>query len=161
MDMSFIEISVGLHILLVFHCVSARQLEGQTGLIEIHSNSFCLSAIAVITSQTCDNEVFQARCSHPQKIFITQARFGHIEVSRCVGDVFDTVGFLGCYANITDLIQLRCSGESRCDVERDDSEILSTKECGVGLPMYMDISHTCIPGELPALLLWIMPYRTS
>jgi hypothetical protein len=104
-------------------------------------------AVAVISTQTCDNEVFQARCMHHENVYITEARFGHIQVSRCVDKAFAPLGLLGCYANITDLIQQRCDGKSRCDVERDDTAVFATKECRIGFPMYMDISYTCIPGK--------------
>jgi hypothetical protein len=106
-----------------------------------------LITIAVISTQTCDNEVFQARCAHHDNVYITQARFGHIEVSRCVAKAFEKFGFLGCYANITELVQQRCAGKNRCDIERYDPAIVATKQCEVGFPMYMDISYSCIPGK--------------
>jgi hypothetical protein len=68
-------------------------------------------------------------------------------VSRCIGEAFEKLGFLGCYSNITDLINQRCAGKSRCEIEGDDPSVLLTKDCGVGLPLYMDISYTCVSGE--------------
>jgi hypothetical protein len=108
--------------------------------------------LPVISTQTCDNEVFQARCPHPHNVYITRARFGHIEVSRCVAEAVEKFGYLGCYSNVTDIIQQRCGGKNRCDIEGDDAGILATKQCEVGFPMYMDIAYTCLPGE--CLCLW-------
>jgi hypothetical protein len=110
--------------------------------------------VAEVDTQTCDNEVFQARCSHSAKILVTQARFAHIEVSRCVNEIFASFGSLGCYANITDLIGQRCNGKNRCDIDDEDPSVLATKECTTGLPMYMDISYVCKPGKyIPAVVL--------
>ncbi|ELT87118.1 hypothetical protein CAPTEDRAFT_199044 [Capitella teleta] len=74
-----------------------------------------------------------------------QARYGHIEISKCVGEIFATWGSLGCYANVTDIVAARCDAKDRCRIAVQDSEIVASKECSTGLPMYMDISYMCIP----------------
>ncbi|ELT87113.1 hypothetical protein CAPTEDRAFT_199038 [Capitella teleta] len=102
-------------------------------------------AFQVTTVQTCYEEVFQARCSFSQQLLVTHGRYGHIEVSRCVDDVFETFGSLGCYANITDIIGLKCNSKNRCDIQWNDPEIVASKSCKKGLPMYMDTSYVCIP----------------
>ncbi|ELU12288.1 hypothetical protein CAPTEDRAFT_207525 [Capitella teleta] len=106
-----------------------------------------LFACEETTVQTCDDEVFQARCRFPQELLITQAKYGHIEVSRCVGDIFESLGSLGCYANVTDIVGTKCNGKNRCDIPWNDPEIVATKSCEKGLPMYMDTSFVCIPGK--------------
>jgi hypothetical protein len=98
------------------------------------------------SSQTCATETFQARCVLPSKILVTEAKFGHIEVSKCIDEAFADMGQLGCYANITNIVQQRCGGNTRCDIEGDDATILATKQCKTGFPMYMDISYACVPG---------------
>ncbi|ELU10350.1 hypothetical protein CAPTEDRAFT_204006 [Capitella teleta] len=102
-------------------------------------------AFQEITVQTCDNEVFQARCPYSQALLITQAKYGHIETSRCVDDIFEELGSLGCYANITELIGSRCNSKNKCEIDGEDTDVMSSKSCKKGLPMYMDISYVCLP----------------
>ncbi|ELU10353.1 hypothetical protein CAPTEDRAFT_224781 [Capitella teleta] len=102
-------------------------------------------AFQVTTVQTCSDEVFQARCLFSQKILVTQCRYGHIEVSRCVDDIFASLGSLGCYVNVTELVGAKCNGKYRCDIPWNDPEIVATQSCKKGLPMYIDTSYVCIP----------------
>ncbi|ELT93840.1 hypothetical protein CAPTEDRAFT_193943 [Capitella teleta] len=101
--------------------------------------------IEVVTSQTCDNDIFQARCPSPQRILISHAKYGHIEVSKCVDAMFSSFGALGCYANVTDIVGSRCNGKPRCEIDGDDPVIVSSNVCKAGLPVYMDIAHVCLP----------------
>ncbi|ELT93825.1 hypothetical protein CAPTEDRAFT_193928 [Capitella teleta] len=119
-------------ILLVFVLIS---------LLLVH----CGNTLNDITTQTCWDDTFEARCLSPQKILIMQAKYGHIEVSKCVGEMFATWGSLGCYANVTDIVAAKCHSKDRCQIKGDDPEILQSKECSTGLPMYMDITYVCIP----------------
>lgn len=96
--------------------------------------------------QTCYDEVFQARCAFSNKVLITQAKYGLIEASRCVDDVFADLGLLGCYANVTELIGSRCDNLNRCEIDGEDPEVVSSKSCKKGLPMYIDVTYVCIPG---------------
>ncbi|ELT93823.1 hypothetical protein CAPTEDRAFT_193926 [Capitella teleta] len=100
------------------------------------------------TVQTCDDEVFQARCPFSQELFISQAKYGHIEVSRCVDGIFETFGSLGCYANVTDLVSSWCNKKNKCEIDIEDPGVVSTKSCKNGLPMYLDISYVCVPGTV-------------
>ncbi|ELT87116.1 hypothetical protein CAPTEDRAFT_199042 [Capitella teleta] len=105
----------------------------------------CGNTFNDITTQTCWDDTFEARCPSPQKILIMQAKYGHIEVSKCVGEMFATLGYLGCYANVTDTVAAQCDSKDRCQIRGDDPKILESKECSTGLPMYMDITYVCIP----------------
>ncbi|ELU01056.1 hypothetical protein CAPTEDRAFT_203612 [Capitella teleta] len=105
-------------------------------------------AIQETTVLTCVNEVFEARCPYKQGLFITQARYGHIEASRCVDDVFADLGLLGCYANVTELIGSRCNKQTRCSIDVFDPAVMASKSCRSGLPMYMDITYVCISDTL-------------
>lgn len=112
------------------------------------NDSVYFLTISETHSQTCLNEVFQGRCPYSQNILVTSAKYGHIEISRCVDDLFAGIGSLGCYANITDIIGQKCNGKARCEIAiPEDEEITSTKACKTGLPMYMDIRYVCVPGE--------------
>ncbi|ELU07613.1 hypothetical protein CAPTEDRAFT_209430, partial [Capitella teleta] len=58
------------------------------------------------------------------------------------------LGLLGCYANVTKLIGSRCNKQTRCTIDGEDPEVVSSKSCKKGLSMYMDISYVCLPGIL-------------
>ncbi|ELT93838.1 hypothetical protein CAPTEDRAFT_193941 [Capitella teleta] len=104
-----------------------------------------IAAFQETTVQTCANEVFQARCPFSQKLLITQARYGAIEASRCVDDVFEELGLLGCFANVTNIVGSKCNSHNRCEIDVEDPDIVASKTCTTGLPMYMDTSYVCIP----------------
>lgn len=78
---------------------------------------------------------------------MTKAKYGHIQVGRCVDKIFESFGSLGCYANITDTIGHRCNGKAKCEFAFPDPEIEATKSCKTGLPMYLDVTYVCIPGK--------------
>ncbi|ELT93830.1 hypothetical protein CAPTEDRAFT_193933 [Capitella teleta] len=107
-----------------------------------------MHALEEQTVQTCAHEVFEARCPYKQELLITQARYGLIEASRCVDDVFADLGLLGCYANVTELIGSRCNKQTRCSIDVFDPDVMASKSCKSGLPMYLDISYVCIAATL-------------
>lgn len=111
--------------------------------------------ISETNTQTCWDDTMSARCPYSQNILITKARFGHIEVSKCVDQVFDSLGSLGCYANVTDIVGSKCNGKTRCEVACQDTDIVASKTCKIGLPMYLDVTFVCIPGE------WISYFQPS
>ncbi|ELT93821.1 hypothetical protein CAPTEDRAFT_193924, partial [Capitella teleta] len=114
-------------------------------VLQISMFVICGQAFQDVNSKACWDDEFHARCPSPQKILIMQAKYGHIEISKCVGEIFATVGSLGCYANVTDIVAARCDAKDTCRIAVQDSEIVASKECSTGLPMYMDISYMCIP----------------
>ena len=100
--------------------------------------------ISGTNSQTCELEVFRARCPHSQTIFITEAIYGHIGVSKCVAVDF---GYFGCVSDVTNIVQRRCNGKSRCEIPTPDAEIAATKSCMAGLVKYLDITYVCLPSR--------------
>lgn len=109
--------------------------------------------LAETTTETCDKEDFSIRCPYSQNVLITQSKYGHIQVGRCIDEEFSSFGKLGCYANITDIVGRRCNGKSKCEFPFPDEEIEATKSCIKGLPMYLEVTYVCIPGEEQTMLL--------
>ena len=95
----------------------------------------------------CYGEVLRAQCPYTQQILITEAKYGHIEASKCVAEMFASLGQFGCYADVKNIISQKCGGKQRCDITMPDPEIIASKTCPTGLPMYLDVTYVCIPGK--------------
>ena len=102
--------------------------------------------ISETNTQVCEDEVFRARCPYTQHIVVTQARYGHIQASRCVAANFEVLGYFGCLSDVLDIVSERCDKKQRCEISIPDEEITDPESCLTGLPLYMDVSYVCIPG---------------
>ena len=92
----------------------------------------------------CSTEEFSARCKNGHVILITSGRYGRMRIGRCVRVDF---GFVGCYADVVDVLDRHCSGRQQCQLRIPDPEMDERRPCLSDLTRYLEASYRCIPGQ--------------
>lgn len=108
----------------------------------------CLYLFVTETSkEVCLNEEFQGQCQYDEVIAVTSALYGHIKQGRCSPRDF---GHFGCYNDVTDYFESKCSGLRSCRIPFTDTAAISEiPECAKGLATYVEASFICIKGTFP------------
>ena len=96
-----------------------------------------------VIHEYCDTEVFRPRCRENEVVRIEAARYGRMQLGRCVEI---DLGYVGCYSNVIGLADSRCSGRTACEIRVPDAEFESTRPCFKELKTYFEASFTCIEG---------------
>ncbi|ELU05604.1 hypothetical protein CAPTEDRAFT_217448 [Capitella teleta] len=95
---------------------------------------------AVQRGEYCYYEVFEADCGSNSSVIIGKALYGQMGIGKCVD--FDT-GYLGCQADVTDIVRARCHGKQQCILPADDEALRSTEPCRRGVQVYLEVSYLC------------------
>lgn len=109
------------------------------------------STISETTLEVCLKEEFSAQCQFNEILLITKAVYGHIRQGRCAPKDF---GHFGCFSDVTDFMESRCSLSRTCQVPLID--LVSAREipdCAIGLVTYMEATYVCIKGMSATLSL--------
>ena len=86
---------------------------------------------------------------------MTSALFGRMKIGRCLEDEGDKIlasnrddpSFLGCYADVLQIFDHRCSGKNQCNVNIvSDSELQRVKPCHTAWKSYLEASYDCVTG---------------
>ena len=88
----------------------------------------------------CNNEQFSASCAPGMTVTVTAAFYGRMQLGRCVSANY---GYLGCKADVTDIMNSRCSGQQSCGISIPDEELEATDVCHSDLLKYLAINYTC------------------
>ncbi|ELT90698.1 hypothetical protein CAPTEDRAFT_227143 [Capitella teleta] len=97
------------------------------------------------TVESCVFEDFTARCAYDETIVITNAKFGHIKLSRCIDK---DLGFFGCFADVSTLIGDKCTSKRSCTIPVSEIASQMSLECARGLQVFLETSYACIRGVL-------------
>ena len=89
----------------------------------------------------CYYETFDARCSDDEVILMTSALYGRMRFGRCVKTNF---GFMGCFTDVLDLLDRRCSGQRSCSVEVVEPTFDGVRPCNKELKCYLEVDYRCI-----------------
>ena len=89
----------------------------------------------------CEDETFEAKCEQDEVITIGSALYGRMRVGKCVREDY---GYIGCYVDVTDLVNKRCSGGNECRLEVTDNEFEGIKPCPDESKSYLQIEYTCM-----------------
>jgi len=74
---------------------------------------------------------------------MTHARYGRMQLSRCVKMDY---GHIGCSADVIEQADGRCSGRRRCKVRVPDAEFARNKPCPDDLKPYLEAAYVCVKG---------------
>jgi len=99
--------------------------------------------LGAVNDEYCHNEEFVAECYDGNVILMTLALYGRMAVGRCVKTDF---GFVGCYKDVINELNERCTGRSYCSVRVPDTKLDSTDPCHVDLKSYLQATYICITG---------------
>ena len=91
----------------------------------------------------CQEETFRPQCDDHQVVYVQQAQYGRMRMSRCLIKDF---GYQGCSRNVLPLVEAQCSGRRTCSLKVLD-ETFSVDPCHIGLRSYLEIQFTCINGR--------------
>ena len=91
----------------------------------------------------CQFETFNASCQANQVVVIEEARYGRLQLGRCVTRDY---GFLGCSANVLDLLDRTCSGHQSCQYNIPKLRDL-VQPCPKDLTSYLEASYSCVNGN--------------
>ena len=112
-------------------------------------------APAVFSGEYCQYESFKPSCSTGRAILMTSAFYGRMRVGRCLAGFVDmSLGankedprYLGCSADVLDVMDAACSGKSDCLVRVPDPKLSVGSPCFKELIMYLEASYTCVNGR--------------
>jgi hypothetical protein len=96
-------------------------------------------------------------------IVIEEAYYGRRQIGKCIDAqeaadfAHDTRG-LGCFADVIKPLNARCSGKRQCEVRVPDAELEATRQCRKGLHMFLEVSYSCVAGELTSVIIHILRF---
>ena len=93
----------------------------------------------------CPWETFKASCNADEVIVMETARYGRMQLGRCIEK---DLGYIGCSINVIDLLDSRCSGKTQCEFQTPDRELSKLQPCLKDLTSYLEVSYHCVKGEL-------------
>jgi len=99
-------------------------------------------------SEYCQFEAFNATCPKGQLVVVDEARYGRQRLGRCVTRDY---GFIGCTANVIDVLDAACTGRTWCEVPVPSLR-RRVQPCPKDLTAYLDATYHCIHGMPPPLL---------
>lgn len=67
-----------------------------------------------------------------------------MNVGTCVRS---DLGYVGCYKNVRDLLDRRCSGRRSCEVAMPDQQLAKRNMCMAELKVYLEASYRCQKGR--------------
>jgi hypothetical protein len=96
----------------------------------------------------CYYDTFDARCPDGEVVVMTTAVYGRMRFGRCVKTNF---GYIGCFTDVLDLLDRRCSGHRGCSVEVVEPTFDNIRPCNVELKTYLEADYRCIRGRYTCL----------
>ena len=93
----------------------------------------------------CNLETFNASCPRINDVIIIhRARYGRMKLGRCVTR---NLGYVGCEADVLQILDARCSGKRRCEISIPDAHLHATRACPDDTTSYLEVSYSCLQGE--------------
>ena len=99
----------------------------------------------------CLLETFRPECWRNEVIVVEEAIYGRRHIGKCiepeeVEGVENNPQYLGCHANVLNLLDMKCSGKKQCEVHVPDADLQRTKPCRKGLTLFLEVRYTCVEG---------------
>ena len=73
-----------------------------------------------------------------------QALFGRMRQGRCVQTDF---GFVGCYADVLDIMDSKCSGIQTCSFPVIEPNFPGLQPCNNELKSFLEVEYECVTGK--------------
>ena len=84
---------------------------------------------------------------------MNSAVYGRMRLGRCV-DV--DLGFIGCSADLMDLMDDQCSGRRTCQIPIFDLFMRPDKPCRKTLSVYLEAQYSCMHGKYMASICFLI-----
>ena len=98
----------------------------------------------------CSSESFKPVCSQNGVISIQKAHYGRKSIGKCINrenideDFMKKPGYINCYSDVRDMIELQCAGKQSCDITV--SKINAKTNCNEDFKFYLEAEFSCIKG---------------
>jgi len=101
----------------------------------------------------CNGETFEPRCHGSDVIVMLGALYGRMKLGRCVKrdpgfeSMLQDPLYLGCSANVLDIVSRVCSGQRECSLRVLDQNFHNLQPCYDSLKMHLEAAYTCFNGK--------------
>lgn len=75
---------------------------------------------------------------------VSRALYGRMHVGRCVKADF---GYVGCYTDVLDLLDRKCSGRKTCEFPVMDPSFDNRRPCNEEVKNYLEVDYVCVKGN--------------
>ena len=103
------------------------------------------------TEEYCQLQTFEPRCWKNEVIVIEKAIYGRHKIGKCISEqeasFSQESNFFGCYADVHDIVNSKCSGRKQCQIRVPDADLEITRTCLPGLQMFLEVSYKCLEGK--------------
>jgi len=83
---------------------------------------------------------------------IRQAIYGRRRVGKCLepeeANLLQDPRYFGCSENVLHIVDTKCSGRKDCEISIPDPDLDGTSPCLPGLKKFLEVSYTCVEGEV-------------
>ena len=98
----------------------------------------------------CHYETFRPECWKNEVIIIQEATYGRRRAGRCIeaenSELAEDPRYLGCYADVLGLLDVKCSGKKDCELRIPDADLYQATDCVKSLRMFLEVRYTCVEG---------------
>lgn len=106
------------------------------------------------------SESFQAACLKGEILVIRRALYGRMKVGKCLKgegvmparNLADP-SFIGCYLDVTHILNRRCFGLRSCEIHGTDSDLVLEGPCYSYLRLYLEVDYECKTGKYACIFL--------
>jgi len=103
------------------------------------------------SQEYCQLETFEPRCWKNEVIVIEKALYGRHKIGQCISEKEaarnQESDFFGCFADVHDIVNSKCSGRKQCKIRVPDADLERTRTCLSGLLMFLEVSYKCLEGK--------------
>ncbi|ESN96075.1 hypothetical protein HELRODRAFT_189097 [Helobdella robusta] len=140
-------------------CSGLRKCEVVVAHIEFHGSSCPTSFVrylevshVCLREEYCNSEIFSPQCGQSEIVVIEKAYFGRISVGRCLLEEgapslenLEDPKFIGCFADVKNILEEKCSGKRTCSVVVASLKVENT--CYSFAIRYLDVKFRCYKEE--------------
>ena len=114
---------------------------------------FRLRFEVVFMEEFCNSEIFHPKCRQHEVIYIESAVYGRKDFGKCLkkeglasSKYMDDPGFIGCYSDVRDVIQVECAGKQSCKIHVVGIE--ADTKCLNFLKNHLIVDYSCVKGKV-------------
>ena len=107
-----------------------------------------------VPTRYCDYETFTASCDTRHEVVrVRSAIYGRRSTGRClepskvIDALRDDKNYYGCYSDVLNIADRKCSGRRQCVIGLPDPDFERVTPCYEDARKYLEISYTCETGR--------------
>jgi len=89
--------------------------------------------------ETCFPNVFNVSCAKDEVIIMTFARYGRMRKGLCLATDYN----LGCWTDVLNHVDRKCSGRHRCLITIPDNVLHNLQSCPKDMLAYLESDYIC------------------